>query len=285
MNNLTQRIATAVVAIPLAAGIVYLGDLPFALFLSVLAGAGAWELYRIARASGTEALEPIGVVAAAALPIAVHVTRLGWLDRPLAAAAVIFVSVIGIALFVRTPMERPLESAAVTVFGVLYAGGTLSFAYALRHHPWVVGGMPGSILLLYPIIVTWATDVGAYAFGRMLGNRKLMPTVSPGKTLAGAYGGTALGIVIAVGYNVWVLGPLARVVLPTGIAIAFGITVAIVAQVGDLSESLFKRQGGVKDSSALIPGHGGVLDRFDSLYFVLPVAYLLLGRLLVPVSG
>jgi phosphatidate cytidylyltransferase len=285
MNNLTQRVATAVVAIPLAVGAIYLGGWPLALFLAVLAGAGAWELYRIARASGVDALEPIGVVAAAALPIVVHVTRLGWLDRPLAAAGVIFVSVIGIALFARSPTERPLESAAVTVFGVLYAGGTLSFAYALRHHPWVVGDVPGTILLFYPIIVTWATDVGAYAVGRLFGRRKLMPSVSPGKTVAGAFGGTALGMAVAVGYNVWALRPLAQVVLPAGLAVAFGLILAIVVQVGDLGESLFKRQGGVKDSSNLLPGHGGVLDRLDSLYFALPVAYLLLGRLLIPVPG
>ncbi|MEP7347487.1 MAG: phosphatidate cytidylyltransferase [Gemmatimonadaceae bacterium] len=285
MSNLTQRIATAVVGIPLAFGLIFVGGLPLALFLGVLAGAGAWELYRIARASGVDALDPIGVVAAAAFPMVVHVTRLGWLDRPLAAAGVVFVAVIGIALFARTPTERPLESTAVTVLGALYAGATLAFGYSLRHHPWVVGDIPGTVLLLYPISVTWATDIGAYAFGRILGKRKLMPTVSPGKTLAGAYGGTALGIAVGVGYNVWILRPLSHVALPVAGALAFGLIIALVAQVGDLAESLFKREGGVKDSSNLIPGHGGVLDRLDSLYFALPVAYLLLGRLLVPVSG
>ena len=283
MNNLTQRIVTAVVAIPLAVAVIYRGGLPLALLLGALAGTGAWELYRLARASGIEPLDPIGVVAAAALPIAVHVTRLGWLDRPLAAAGVIFVAIIGIALVARAPTERPLESTAVTIFGALYAGGTLAFAYSLRHHPWVVGDLPGTVLLGYPIIVTWATDVGAYAFGRWFGRRKLMPAVSPGKTVAGAYGGTALGIGVAFGYNLWVLRPLAHLVLPVWLSIVVGLILAVVVQVGDLGESLFKRQGGVKDSSNLIPGHGGVLDRLDSLYFAVPVAYLLLGRFLIPV--
>jgi len=285
VNNLAQRIATAVVAIPIAVGVIYLGGLPFALLLGVLAGAGAWELYRIAHASGIDALDPIGVVAAGALPLVVHVTRLGWLDRPLAAAGVILVAIIGVAVFARSPSERPLESTAVTIFGVLYAGGTLSFAYALRHHPWIVGDVAGSVLLFFPILVTWATDVGAYAFGRLFGTRKLMPGVSPGKTVAGAYGGTALGVAVAVGYNAWVLRPMAHVTLQWGVAVVVGLILAVVVQVGDLAESLFKREGGVKDSSNLIPGHGGVLDRLDSLYFALPVAYLLLGRLLTPVPG
>lgn len=285
MSNLGQRVATAVVAIPLAAAIVYVGGLPFALLLGLLGGVGAWELYRLARASGIDAIEPIGVVAAAAFPICTHVTRLGWLDRPLAAAGVIFVAVIGISLFARTAGERPLEATAVTVFGALYAGGTLSFAYALRHHPWVVGDLSGSVLLLYPVLVTWATDVGAYAFGRLFGRQKLMPSVSPGKTRAGAYGGTALGVVVAVAFNAWVLRSQAHVGLTPMVAVTFGLVLAVIVQVGDLAESLFKRSAGAKDSSNLVPGHGGVLDRLDSLYFALPVAYLVLGRLLIPVTG
>ncbi|MBV6520815.1 MAG: hypothetical protein MNPFHGCM_00933 [Gemmatimonadaceae bacterium] len=282
MTNLAQRVLTAVVAIPIVVGVSYSGGVPFALLLGVLSGLGTWELFRIARAGGSDPLDPIGVVAAAALPLIVHATRFGWLDRPVAAAGVILVAVIGTVVFARAPRERPLESTAVTVFGVLYAGGTLTFAYALRHHPWVVGNAAGAALLFFPILVTWGTDVGAYAFGRLFGKKKLMPSVSPGKTVAGAYGGTATGIAVAVGYNAWILQPVAHVTLQAGVALVVGAILAMVVQVGDLAESLFKRQAGVKDSSNLVPGHGGVLDRLDSLYFALPVAYLLLGRLLLP---
>ncbi|MFN8581809.1 MAG: phosphatidate cytidylyltransferase [Gemmatimonadaceae bacterium] len=232
-------------------------------------------------AAEQQSIDPIGIAVAASIPIATHTAYLGWLDRPLALASVVFVAVIAAVLFGRAPSERPIECASITIFGALYAGGPLSCAYALRHHPWVVGDIAGSALLFFPIIVTWATDIGAYAFGRMFGKAKLMPNVSPGKTRAGAYGGLALGLLAAVTFNLWVLRPLAHVTLSTGTATVFGIVLAAAVQVGDLAESLFKRQGGVKDSSHVFPGHGGVLDRLDSLYFSLPVAYLVLGQLLL----
>jgi phosphatidate cytidylyltransferase len=146
-----------------------------------------------------------------------------------------------------------------------------------------VGDAAGTALLAFPIIITWATDIGAYAVGRLVGRAKLMPAVSPGKTWAGAYGGTALGVVAAVAFNALVLTPQAHVTLAWPMAAIFGLVTALAVQVGDLAESLFKREGGVKDSSNFFPGHGGVLDRLDSLYFSLPIAYLILGRLLIPV--
>ncbi|MFN8572602.1 MAG: phosphatidate cytidylyltransferase [Gemmatimonadaceae bacterium] len=285
MSNLTQRVLTAIVAIPIAGWAIYAGDAPFALLLAVLAGVGAWELYRIARGAGVDPLDGIGIAIAAAIPLAVHATRLGWLDRPLAMVSVVFVALIGVVLFGRGPGEHPLETVSVTLFGALYAGGPLSCAYMLRHHPWVVGDVAGTVLLGFPILITWATDIGAYTFGRLFGRAKLMPQVSPGKTRAGAYGGLALGIAVALMYNLMVLKPQAHVALTWSTAVIFGVVTAAAVQVGDLAESLFKRQGGVKDSSNFFPGHGGVLDRLDSLYFSLPVAYLVLGRLLLPVPS
>ena len=281
MNNLAKRIVSAVVLIPVALAAIWFGGVGLALLLSLLAGVGAWELFRMARAQGIDAFAPIGIALAAGLPLGVHATAQGWLDRPLAAGGVLLVALFGLAVWTRAPTERPLESVAIATFGVLYAGGTLAFGYALRHHRWVVGNAAGTALLMYPVLLTWAADIGAYAFGRWLGRRKLHPTVSPGKTVAGAVGGTALAVVAAVAYNTYVLHPTAQLALAPWTAPIFGVVVSVVAQVGDLAESLVKREAGVKDSSGAIPGHGGVLDRLDSLYFVLPVSYLVLGRLLL----
>jgi phosphatidate cytidylyltransferase len=281
MSNLATRILTAIVLVPVVVGGVYAGGVWLSLLLAMFAGVGAWELYRIARAGGTDPFDALGIPVAAALPLAVHATMSGWLDRPLAAAGVVFVALIGVAVFARAPGARPLESVSVTLFGALYAGATLACAYAIRHHRWVIADAAGTVLLLLPVVVTWATDIGAYAFGRWLGRRKLLPAVSPGKTVAGAVGGAALGVVVALVWNAYVLRPTAQVALTTTAAGVFGLVVSAAAQIGDLAESLFKRQAGVKDSSNAIPGHGGVLDRLDSLYFVLPVAYLLLGRFLL----
>ena len=118
-------------------------------------------------------------------------------------------------------------------------------------------------LLLWAFIVTWATDIGAYAVGRAIGRRKLAPTISPGKTLEGLYGGVVIAGLLAAGWVVYTGLPLALVVLAPIFAVA--------AQAGDLFESWVKRRAGVKDSGHILPGHGGLLDRLDGL---VPVAVL-----------
>jgi len=282
MGNLARRVLVAVIGIPLAGVFVYLGELPLALMLATLAAVGVTELFRLARLRGIEPFQTIGVALAAGLPVGVHLVRIGAIDRPLAVVGVLLVALTGVAVWGRTPEEHPLESIAVTAFGAFYCGGTLAFGYALRHHGWVVGAAAGTALVLYPLVVTWATDIGAYFIGRWLGVRKLMPSVSPSKTVAGGVGGLALAVVASLAYNALVLRPNAHLALAPLTAAAFAVLTSAAAQVGDLAESLLKRQAGVKDSSQLLPGHGGMLDRLDSIYFVMPVAYLLLGRLLLP---
>jgi CDP-diglyceride synthetase len=122
-----------------------------------------------------------------------------------------------------------------------------------------------------------------YFVGRALGRRKLIPSVSPGKTVAGAMGGLVASMLVAWLYARSVLVPVASLGLTPWGALGFGATISVAAQIGDLFESLLKREARVKDSSHIIPGHGGILDRFDSLIFVLPVAYLLLGWLPIPI--
>lgn len=281
MSELAKRVLVALVAAPLAIGMVYVGGLPLALFLAVASGAGAWELYRIARAGGGDPLDALGIPVAAAIPIVVHLDRLQLLRSPAALGGVVFVALLGVVIWARGVEGRPLESVAVTVFGALYTGGMLSFGYALRHHRFVVEPAAGAALVAFPVVLTWASDIGAYFIGRAFGRSKLLPSVSPGKTRAGAVGGLVITMIVAVAYNLYVLRPTAQMALTPWTAIVFGLLVSVAAQVGDLAESLLKRAGGVKDSSHLLPGHGGVLDRLDSLFFVLPVAYLVLSRLLI----
>jgi phosphatidate cytidylyltransferase len=128
--------------------------------------------------------------------------------------------------------------------------------------------------VFFPLVVTWICDSAAMYAGKSIGGPKLAPTVSPGKTRSGSVAGLVGGVLAAVIFN--------RVaMIPSGFsisdlqAVGFGAVLSVAAQVGDLAESLFKREAGVKDSSHLIPGHGGVLDRFDALYFVVPVAAML----------
>jgi phosphatidate cytidylyltransferase len=174
----------------------------------------------------------------------------------------------------------PLAAVAVTVFGALFTGGTLAYALFLREmnvpvfdsaaESWV-----GPALLLFPLVLTWASDTAAYFGGRTFGRRKLIPSVSPGKTVEGAVWGVAGTVLAGAVYGHLVLH--SWIGLPIGMlfGVLAGLLISPVAQLGDLAESLLKREAGVKDSGTLLPGHGGLLDRFDSLFFTIPVTYWL----------
>jgi phosphatidate cytidylyltransferase len=207
------------------------------------------------------------------------VHRLGWLGQPLAPGALLFLTLLGASLFATRVNERPLASVAVAVFAPLYTAGLLTFGYLLRHHPWTVSAAAGTALVGFPVVTTWLSDIGAYFVGRALGRTRLMPEVSPGKTRAGALGALLFAALGAMAYDQWVLQPYASFGLGWGRAAAFALAISAVGQIGDLVKSLFKREAGVKDSGRLLAGHGGALDRLDSLLFALPVTYFLLGTL------
>jgi phosphatidate cytidylyltransferase len=270
--------------------IVVAGGAALAALLAIASAIGAWEYFRIARASGQTPMEDIGIAVAGIIPLVVHARFLG-IDVPaVSLAAVAFVAILGLAIWRRGVEGRPLGAAATTVVGALYTGGMLSFGYALRYHPYAfaearLGSLEiasGALLLMLPMLVTWASDTGAYAAGRLMGRRKLIPAVSPGKTVEGAIGGMVASVLVAWAFGDLVLRSSAQLGFkwfPWGI-IAFGVAVSVAAQVGDLFESLIKREAGVKDSSRILPGHGGILDRLDSMFFVLPVSYVFVHWLL-----
>ena len=282
MSELTRRIIFAVIAAPASIAIVYLGDWALAILLSVLAALAAWELFRIARDTGAFPLDVAGIALAALVPVAVHAQRLGFYRLSLTVIVAIVLLLFASTIWLRGPQGKPLSSVAITAFGVMYAS-LFSYIYALRYHDYAVGAAAGTALVVLPVILTWATDVGAYMFGRTFGRKKLIPSISPGKTVEGAVGGLGFTIVICLLYVRFILMPYAQLGLTIQGAVLFAIVVSVAAQTGDLAESLLKREAGIKDSSNIIPGHGGILDRFDSLLFVMPIAFLLLGRLLLPI--
>ncbi|HEX6536272.1 MAG TPA: phosphatidate cytidylyltransferase [Gemmatimonadaceae bacterium] len=277
MSNLTARILFAVVAIPVVLGAVWVGGVVLALLLAAAGALGAWEYYRIAREAGHTPLVPLGIGIAFLLPLALHLYRVGRFEPPtLALGAAVLIVIFATSIFARGPEGRPIGAAATTLFGIAYASGLLAFAYGLRYHTYAVGARAGTVLLFYPLALTWISDTGAYAVGRAVGRHKLIPAVSPGKTVEGAVGALVLCAILSWVYARWLLAPLALLGVRPGTAVLFGIVLSVAVQLGDLVESLIKREAGVKDSSHLIPGHGGVLDRLDGMLFALPVAYLFL---------
>jgi phosphatidate cytidylyltransferase len=274
-RNLLARIAFAVPAIGLSIAVLWRGGWLLAGLLAVLGVLGTREVYDLARRQGIAPLNMLGYLAAAAIPFAaILVTELDflWVGPVLGLGALWLLAVLVAAARVRGPEGRPLTAVAVTVFGSLYASALLVFIVPIRHgvhseaHP-----LASTALVLFPLAVTWICDTCAMAAGTLVGGPKLAPVLSPNKTWAGAIGGVLGALVAALAFGRMILDRFA-LELPATQLLAVGLAVALAAQLGDVAESLFKREVGLKDSSALIPGHGGVLDRLDSLYFVVPVS-------------
>jgi phosphatidate cytidylyltransferase len=174
----------------------------------------------------------------------------------------------------RAPGEHPLGAMAITLVGPVYAAALPAFLLVLRHASFGLRSWAGTALVFFPLVVTWVGDSAAMSGGRAFGGPKMAPTISPGKTRSGGVSGLAGSALAGALWAAFVLTPMG-IPLGAGAGGAIGLLLGVVGQVGDLAESLLKREAGVKDSSHLIPGHGGVLDRFDSLIFVLPVAAML----------
>lgn len=273
-GNLTKRILFGVVAIPVTVGIIWLGGWWLAAMIAVLAVLGAREVYDLARRQGIEALREIGFAGAAVIPLAAFAATTSETIRSTSAfALMLWLLVILVFAMRRGPQRRPLAAVSVTAFGALYAAAPLAFLIPIRHQADGHGHWPASAsaaLVLLPLVLTWLCDTFAYMVGSKVGGPKMAPVLSPNKTWSGAVSGWVAAIIFA--------GLLGQVLIALGWNITLaeflllGAVIGVVAQVGDVAESLLKREAGVKDSSNLIPGHGGVLDRLDSLYFVIPVS-------------
>jgi len=274
-RNLAQRIGFAAAAIPFALGIAWYGGWALVAFLVLVTVLGTRELYRLFERGGGTTLEIPGLIGAALLPPAVYLA-LGDSSSIVARmwpylAALWLIVVLTVGLWRRTPGDQPIEAIATTVFGVAYAAALPSFLIDLRHGSHGTRSWAGAWLVFFPLVVTWVCDTAAMFAGRAIGGPKLAPTVSPGKTQVGGIAGVIGGLLMAPLFHA-VIFPRVGVEAPLAALVIIAGTLSIIGQVGDLAESLFKRQAGVKDSSQLIPGHGGVLDRLDSLYFVIPTA-------------
>ena len=294
MKNQAQRILTAAIAIPLALLLVWYGGLLLVLLLVIVGVLGTGELFRLAERAGVRPLRPLGLVLAGAGPLltwlittpidqgldpleslvaTVLLPFYAWAPWPML-ALLVPVLILSAALLWRPPDQHPLAAAAVSLLGPVYCALLPAPLLLIRFAAGANRSIPAAVLVFFPLVVTWLCDSFAMWGGKAIGGPKLWPSVSPGKTRSGAVAGVIGGMLAAIAYAALALPP-AGWTLSLPAAATFGLIISVVAQVGDLVESLFKREAGVKDSGSLIPGHGGVLDRFDSLYFVVPVSAFL----------
>lgn len=275
--NLVRRLGFAVVAIPLALGVVWYGGVPLALLLAVAGGLATRELFDLAERGQVRPARVLGVASAVAVAPLTYATIASDAVRAIMAGAwpyaagLWLLTVLLWGLAARGPGERPLEAVAVTVLAVAYTAGLPAFLLAIRHSGYERQSWAGAWLVFFPLVVTWVVDTAAMFGGRAIGGPRLAPTVSPGKTRSGSIAGVLGGLIVAPLFG-WLVFPRVGLDIPLWQLIAIAGVLGVIGQAGDLAESLFKREAGVKDSSHLIPGHGGVLDRLDSLYFVVPAA-------------
>jgi phosphatidate cytidylyltransferase len=256
--------------------------------IGLVAVLGVREFYALARLRGSEPFDLLGSAATAGVVLMAgadpefgrFAARAVWMLLGLGGLT------LALGLRARWPAGSPLGAFTSTLGGVVYVGLPLAFVPLLRALgdgiPSEVGSGPGAAFflpmafVLLPLLTTWAADTAAYFVGHALGRTKLAPAVSPGKTVEGSLGGV-VGAVAAAALvaTLWLVDLPVRAV-PVGAAAGIGLGVAIVAQIGDLVESVLKREAGVKDSGQLLPGHGGILDRLDALLGAFPLSWLLL---------
>ena len=253
---LRLRFASALILIPVILGSVYFGGLVFFVAVTFALLVAGWEFFDMARRAGHCPSMLTGLVLIALIAWNSYSPN-DWL-RPIVTAALLVTLTVGIFRH----GDGWLTGWAYTFAGVLYVGWIGSYFMLVRALP------NGMLWTTYALLIAWATDTGAYLAGTYFGKHGFFTKISPKKTWEGAIGGWLAAVVVAVA-----LGALVDVELPILHRILFGFGLAIAGTIGDLAESLFKRQTGVKDSSNIIPGHGGLLDRIDSLLFAAVFTY------------
>lgn len=256
-SDLPTRLATAAVGIPTLLVVIELGGTVYVAVATVLLALGAYEL---ARAAGIGRRDPLAWCTVLGAGAIAGAAALGRDAIPLVVAGLIALTLLVEVL--RADVDRGFARWSTAVGAALYPGVLGSHIVLLRQ---ATDGRDWVLLMLF---TTFATDTGAYAVGRLLGGPKLAPRISPGKTIAGAVGGLLSGALAA-----GALGVLLGLGRPLTLWLALGAVVAVAGQVGDLAESLLKRSLGVKDLGRLFPGHGGAMDRLDSVLFTAPVVY------------
>ncbi len=255
-----QRVITAVIALIIFLPLLYLGGLPFDILVTLM-GIVAMSEFLIMKKKLLVSFEAI-VSFLLMLSILLPVFWSGFWTQDTLGGSFYLLALVMLVYTVISKNRFSFDDAGVLLLGGLYAGLGFRFMMLARAESlW---------MMLYALLIVWVTDSGAYLIGRKIGKNKLAPHISPNKTWEGSIGGSLSTVVIVGAYLYFV-----QAAFPYSFStmLLWTLVFSVGGQLGDLIESAFKRHYGVKDSGKILPGHGGILDRFDSLLFVLPLMH------------
>lgn len=266
-DGLGARLLVTVIFVPCLWIITSRGDLHFLIVVDMMIAMGLWEFYRLLENKGLQPNVVLGILCGLAISWYAYF-RTGIYSNFLLAAALLLLMTVELA---RRSVEQAVIRISITIFGVLYVGWLGSHLVLLRELPRLAGldYALGAHFVFLAVFLTWSCDSGAYLIGRAFGKHPLFPRVSPKKSREGALG----GLLFALLAGTIAQRTFASEFLDPFPALGIAVLVAVAGQTGDLVESMMKRDVDVKDSARLLPGHGGVLDRFDSLLFAAPLVY------------
>ncbi|MGE5430143.1 MAG: phosphatidate cytidylyltransferase [Syntrophomonadaceae bacterium] len=264
LGNTATRIIVSVAAIPLILLACYFGSHFFLLFIAAIGAAAFWEFSHMARNKNAFALDALGLIA---VLLIITNAYYRFMDFKM---LVYFVVVLLLVYELFRNKSSAIFNLGTTLLGIFYIGLFSGSMIEIREyfpHDYKEGG----ILMISILVAIWVCDSAAFFAGSALGKHKLFPRVSPKKSWEGAIAGFIAAVIAMIVMKILFLHPLS-----VADSAVIGLVVGTIGQIGDLTESLIKRDAGVKDSSNIIPGHGGIFDRFDSLLLSSPVVYLYL---------
>ena len=270
MTNMAKRILVGLVGIPATVALIYSDARVFSAVIIPLTTLALLEFYKLAESKHAVPNKVIGVAGSIALQVLFLLYTVADTVQAQHILVYLTVSAVGFVLLTLTAemfraQENALLNTSLTVFGVVYVSVCLSMLMMLRSNV-NIGGFDGASLTVTLFAGVWMCDSAAYFTGLAIGKHKLFPRVSPKKTWEGAIGGGIAAVATVIGLFSWLMPNV-----PLVHAITIGSIVAVFGPIGDLAESWLKRDAVVKDSSHIIPGHGGILDRFDSMLLVAPL--------------
>ncbi len=266
-SNLIYRWITSLLFIPAFIFIAYHGHIHFLALIELGIFIGMFEFYDILRAKRMQPYKKIGMTAAFVLCLTAYFQSYVFTYFILT----LLIIVLSFAELFRKEHDRAINHIATTIFGILYVAWLLSHLILLRELPTVTGRdySLGFSYVLIPFLIGWGYDTGAFFTGRKLGRHKILARISPAKTWEGAIGGVILSLIFLFCYQQF----FHLTYLTNFDVVIIALAGCMLAQSGDFVESLIKRDAKLKDAAAHIPGHGGILDRFDSILFVAPFVY------------